>query len=314
MFYFCIKMIEKINNNISFKARFRFNGTKSETSSFVKFIEREIADTYSKDAPVSVIEQDNFTMIFTGFDAKHPNNDSDFINANDFYDKEKDGFLPEIIDFDPIFGFYEKIHSKVKKGITSFFQTSHGSSGEMEADRKIVPKLDFNRNTGLDEALDLASEIAKLGGHDLAKYKEVIQQSDRFKDLKVNGVAGIGQESIIFDIDNNSALKLSMWPCYPQKPEEFDLPIIEKGCIQSRAKRLYYCITPKAKNNFDGKIKREDVVKIMNMIEGGGYKTNDICPEHYKQIVIYQGKPYLCDYDCARLPSGESRLYSMRLC
>ncbi len=303
-------MVDKINNNISFKARFLFNGTKKDTNSFVKFITTEIADTIEHNSPISLMKQNNSTMVLTSLDCNYSNEIHDFINADNFYDKNKKGFLTGIIDFDPVLGFYEKIHSQIRNGITSYFKTEHFSQKKKLPPREQVPKLDFKKAVALENALNIVfHKIKHLGGQDLTEYQEAIRQYDKFQDLKVKGLVGIGQYSLILDIDKDLALKLSMYPCYPKKLEKFDLPIIDKGWIPLPHKTLYYCITPKYKNLFDGKIKRQDVIKIMDAIENKKYEINDILPSHYKQIVMSGNKPFLCDYDCAKLHSGESRLF-----
>ena len=304
-------MLKQINDNISFQARFLFNGTKRETNSFAKFIATEIADS---DCPKSKMlvkrVSNNDAIVLTSFHCDSPIQISDIINASSFYDKNRKQLKFGIIDFDPIWGFYEKINSKMKNGITSFFKTTHLQSEKIKLRRDKVPKLDFNQDVNIEKALDIANNIAKLrGDHNINKYKEVVRQhNNTFKNLKINGVAGVGQESIIFNIDKKLVLKFSMYPCYPQNVESFDLPILKAGWLPSRNKTLYYCIAPRGKNLFETKIKRRDVLIVMNEIEKNNYTLNDIFPSDYKQIVLYKNKPYLCDYNCARLSSGESRL------
>lgn len=298
-------------NNISFQARFLFSGSKRETNTFVKFIKNEILDSDCPRIPISLCKQHNSTIVLTGLDCDLVEKESpilNLINAEEFYDKSKKGFLTNIIDFDPVFGIYEKIHSEIKQGIKTYFSTTHFGGANETVENTKVPKLDFSSCVNLQEALIIAQDIAKLGGHDLNEFRNAVRQCERFKALKVTGVVGLGQDSVIFSVDNNKVLRLSKVPCYPEKTEKFDLPIIDKGYIESKNKTIYYCISPKGDNYLNGKIKSHDVMNIIDLIEKSGYKTKDLLPNYYKQIVIYRGRPYLCDYDCATLSSGDSRL------
>lgn len=305
-------MINNINkNNISFQARFLFSGSKRETNAFVKFIKNEILDSDCPRIPLSLCKQHNSTIVLTSLDCDRVEKESsiiNLINADEFYDKNKKGFLANIIDFDPVFGIYEKIHSEIKNGIRLYFSLTHSGVTNETVEKTKIPKLDFLKSVNLVEPLSKAQNIAKLGGHDLSEYRSAIDQFEKFKALNIIGVAGLGEDSVVFKIGNDKVLKLSKRPCYPEKTEKFDLPIIDKGYIENKNKTIYYCISPKGDNCFDGKMSRHDVINIIDLIEKSGYKTKDLLPHYYKQIVLYRGKPYLCDYDCATLPSGESRL------
>lgn len=305
------------NNNVSFQGAFLFNGTKRETKAFVQFIKKEIIDSDCPGSPISLSKQALHDIVLTGADCDYLQNKRqvlDLINADEFYDKAKKSFLSNIIDFDPVFGMYEKIHSEIKHGIKTYFSTTHYRTTNEAVKKTKMPKLDFNKDVNLLEALNMAQDIAKLGGHDLNQFRNIVGQYEAFKALKVNGLVGLGEDSVVFNMGNDRVLKLSQRPCYPEKIEKFDLPIIDQGYLENKNTIIYYCISPKGDNFLDGKMKRHDVIKIMSLIEKSGYKIKDILPSHYKQIVMYKGKPYLCDYDCATLLSGKSRLEKRKYC
>lgn len=287
-------MLNTSNNNTSFKASFLFNGNKREAKNFVKFITNEVKDSLECNSDILAINKKDHSFVLTGWGCKKPDEISDIINSDEFYNKEKKSFLSGIIDFDPVFGRYEKVHSRKNKGMTEYYKTIHYGR-ESKPEKNIIPKLDFNERIPLRESFDKIEKIAKLGNHNLNVFKETFKENYGLSDLRVKGVCGVGEESIIFNIDDEKVIKLSLFPCYPIKSEEFDLPIIHSGCIPLRRHDIYYSISPKGQNCYEEKIKRHDVIKVIEMIQNSGYQVNDLLPSHYKQIVIYQGKPYLCD-------------------
>lgn len=300
--------VQNCNNNVSFKARFLFNGTEKETNSFVKFIAKEIKDSDCSNSAISLVKEGSDTFVLTAHDAEGHYLSPYFVDAVEFYDKNRKGFLQGIIDFDPIFGRYEKIHSKIKDGITSYYKTTHRIFPQIDTSEEEIYKMDFDKKTPLVEALEklISSEYICL--HDLNVYKNAVNQS-KLKNLNVLGLSGVGWSSMVFNINNKLVLKLSDSPCYPEKIEPFDLPLIAKGIIPLENKSVYYCINPKGENLYDKKLRNQDVMKIIKMIRKKNHiTTNDISPKDKKQIVMYKGKPYLCDYACARLPNDESRL------
>ncbi|HBG48844.1 MAG TPA: hypothetical protein DDW90_04960 [Cyanobacteria bacterium UBA9971] len=325
-------MLNGIKNNIFFQAGYIINGTKEEKDGFVHFMQDEIAGSYYPDTPLDTYEFNGSTVVLTGNDSENVKTSSqlpDYMNKNklfdadNFYDKKNKSLLKGIVEFDPIFETYDKIISGIKKGLTTYFKRTYFDS--VSTEDNYLPRLDFNRQVNILEALDIVDKLngkaksnSALSFHDekaIGLYKQAIKNDEKLKELKVTGVAGAGMYSIVFNIDNDKVLKLSENPCYPKKFESFDLPAINKGYVTFQKSNIskdvvYYCILPKGKNSNEYRITTNEVCQVRDEIEKNGYETTgDILPSAFKQIVKLGDKPYLCDYDCAIHKSGESRLF-----
>lgn len=299
------------NNNNSFKGRFLFTGTEKDAKSFLKFMTGVIKESETQPTNISLFRsaEDKY-FVTTGSDCDKPFEIEKSLNSSEFYDKTKQNFLPGITFFDPILQCYDKVHSQIKKGIVRYYKTVHFRSAKVDpSERILVSKMDFIKPVGLMEALDKAKPIVGIHSHMFEDYKKAIKLNSKLNNLNVVGVSGVGQESIVFNIDNERVLKLSYNSCYPEKEEEFDLPLIDKGAIPLRTQAIYFYIAPKGSNSNETIFKRCDCEKVLSLMREKGYFLTDIYPSDYKQFVKINGKMYLCDSDCARLEHNESRLF-----
>jgi hypothetical protein len=301
-----IQNITKSNNAPSFKARFIFNGRKNEAAEFINFIKTELKNS-QQPTDVFVSKKGNAFLILTTDDAiKADINDFSGINAAEFYDKKTKTFLKGIMSFDPSFGWYEKLFSIERKGITSYFTKTENPKEKP----KVFPRMDFREPKDLTDAISSIASLAKKWGHDISVYEELKEHG--IGTTKVNGLVGMGDYSIYFNVADGgkTVLKLSEHPCYPKKQEPFDHPAIINGYIPLGNKTIYFSFLPKAENHSEKRISENDVNSVIKAIKQKGYKTSDdLLPSSTRQVVFYQGKMYLCDVDCAKLPSGESRLF-----
>jgi len=320
-------MINNTPNNLSFSGRFIFKGNKQETSDFVKFIKNEISMTDEPKALINSINHNGDTFILTSTDCLleklAPNIDhfvknNHFLYADKFYSKNKKNLLSSILDFDPICGEYQKRTYENDKGMKTYSCKHFYNDGEIN--KSYSERVDFNKKINISEAFALLESLKPkrlleictqihINSH-FQKYKKAVK-NEKLKDIAVTGLAGAGGDSLVFIIDNNKALKLSHKPCYPKIAEPFDTPINDSGFIKTDEGIVYFCTTPKGQNSEEIRISAEHVNEVIDKIEKYNYKSSDdidyIGGTH--QIVLLEGKPYLCDYDCATNKDGTSRLF-----
>jgi len=318
-------MINNTPNNLSFSGRFIFKGNKQETAGFVRFIKRELntnENLYKE--PLDIYEFQGSTTVLTHLDAlqaREQNNFAEFIkinpalNSEHFYDKQKRKLFPDIIDFSPAFGTFSKIHPEIRKLTTVFKNICSSNNGKTNS--YLCSKIDFNKKLNLVNAFDvIATECDDLmqdpiiSNHNFEHYKEIIKNDDKFKNIKLQGLSGYGAYSLVFNIDNKEALKLSKFPLYPKEFEPFDLPVTNKGYIKNKSGLLYYCFLPKSKNLEEVRITKKHSRRVIDEILKHNYiLAKDMDESTVRQIVIYKSKPYLCDYGCAINKDGTSRLF-----
>ena len=316
-------MLHPVKNSLSFKAIYQLKGTKEEQKNFGNFIKKEVAKTHMPDAPVKIYSHKDSIIVLTSGDTVLVKNSpklSDYLketkwrifNADNFYDKNKKELMPQVIDFLPLSqGDYKEIIPRTDGEITGYYLKFYiGNRGQIGNNGKVI-RLDFNTPVNLLKACDVAGEKLRKASYDFEVFKKAIKKDKKLRDLKVKGIAGAGFSSVVFNIDDKKVLKLSCSPCYPKKMEPFDLPIYDKGYIPSDRGFVYYCIQPKAQNSSETNITPKQVDQVISQIEKSGYKpdTDDLNSLMTRQIVIFEGKPYLCDYDCARYSDGENRLF-----
>jgi len=316
-------MINNTPNNLSFSGRFIFKGNKQETAGFINFLRQEISISDKPNSLINTVNHNGDKIVLTGKDCKLSNDSTLLgifpqITANKFYDPANESLFPSIIRFDPIDGLFEKIKKVLYKGIGRYHREVHKNNGEL--DKFPVARTDFNKKIGICEAFDFFKTINRNLGYETLlsernthlirkSIQQAVVSNKTLENLKVQGIEGVGRDCFVLKTDDSQVVKLSLSPCFPEKFESFDLPAIEKGHVNTDAGTVYFCITPKAKNSDETRINAEHIKYVINDIKENGFLTNDIYNDSSAQVVLYENKPYLCDYDCAQHNNGISRLF-----
>ncbi len=328
-------MINKTKNNISFQAGFKLEGTKTQRKAFIDFMKNE-AEVYKKTwnaCPFSAFEHNESAVVFTDIDAKYAKKTTDLadyinksylFNGADFFDKEKGEICNEIVEFDLVSGVYHKIVSYIKNGIKLY--KSESWLDKYKVTETNLPKCDFNKQVKIIEGINVISKIKKESESNLALemlkpstifcYKQAAKDNEKLRNINIEGISGVGANSLVFNIDKEHVIKLSERPCYPKIQEVFDVPIVDKGVsvVQNNEgdkKTVYNCISKRGKNMYEHRITSDNICGVEDSIKNEGYIPTDFNNTRFDQIVKIKNKYHLCDYECAIPPSGKTRLYSL---
>jgi len=319
-------MLNNINNQIAFNGRFVFHGNKPETADFVRFIKCETAKCSQPDAQISAHELNKSTIVLTGEDClmaklasnlKHFVQNNSFLNGEIFYNKLSKKLQPDIIHFDPINATFEKIEAIAENSYTRYNRNLCDYNGVAKykesnkitfAKRLAIPEV-YNFLRGLNEKFLKTTKFHHhTKGYVTDKVFEASSES-KLGNILVKEISDAGKHSLTLNIDDKHVIKLSAHPSYPEKFETFDLPKIECNYVSTSNGALYYSVLPKADNWLETRIRRAHITHIMSDIQEKGYKIHDLDYKSPFQVVLHEGKPYLCDYDCAEHIDGSSRLF-----
>lgn len=313
-----------VQEKTSFTGRYFVEGSKKAVNNLYEIIKKENLGLHIMTDCCDF--SPNAKLILTGDDLKFKSSEMDeesalnltdfFIKADDVLNKLKSGLRKSIPLFNTNTGLYQTIKAQKIDGMTFYKYANNNLSYGFEKICKFPKKISLtDALKKIDElrtskAIKNKNEVFYVYAiPEIDKACSAISKTPSLSKLKTNKLLGAGTSSMVFDIGDGKALKLSHKPCYPQKLESFDLPIIEKNYVQEDG--IYYCINKKALNYSDTRISQTQIKDLMDEIKAKQYILRpDFNVNNPEQVVILDGKAYLADYDCVLNPDGSSRMFS----
>lgn len=197
---------------------------------------------------------------------------------------------------------------------------NHCNEYELISPKNIMLKTPLPVKKGLIKLSELTKDLENNNYTVISSLKEnlslvkdfagSVHKIDYLKNRDMHKLLNTGSASIAIDIGVNpdtkekEVLKFSTSPNFPESlgrrfEPSFDLPIFEQGNIDG----FYYYIQPEANTD---EITSEHVKEITKEIENKGYESFDLGSSPVEmakeQVMMYKGRPYLIDPECARLP------------